>query len=69
MSKKIQEKRFTPQVESLSATRKEEKGAGIGLLLVNGFVAKNGGGIWIESEEGKGSSFYFTLPISQNNSN
>lgn len=63
MSKEIQEKLFTPQIKSLSTTRKENKGAGIGLLLVKGFLEKNGGEIWVESEEGEGSSFYFTLPL------
>ena len=63
MSKKIIEKLFTPQMKALSETRKKNKGAGIGLLLVKGFLEKNGGEIWVESIEGKGSSFYFTLPI------
>ena len=63
MSKEIQEKLFTPQVKALSKAREENKGAGIGLLLVKGFLEKNGGEIWVESTEGEGSSFYFTLPI------
>lgn len=63
MSKEIQEKLFTPQMHSLSNTRKENKGAGIGLLLVKGFLEKNSGEIWVESVEGSGSSFYFTLPM------
>lgn len=63
MSKEIKEKLFTPQMSSLSKARKENKGAGIGLLLVKGFLEKNGGEIWVESVEGEGSSFYFTLPI------
>lgn len=42
--------------------RKEDKGAGIGLLLVKGFVEKNGGEICAESIEGQGTTFYFTLP-------
>nr|WP_294936245.1 PAS domain-containing sensor histidine kinase [uncultured Flavobacterium sp.] len=62
MSKEIMEKLFTPQMKALSETRKENKGAGIGLLLVKGFLEKNGGEIWVESVEGEGSSFYFTLP-------
>lgn len=63
MSHEIMEKLFTPQLKSLTATRQKNKGAGIGLLLVKGFLEKNGGEIWVESVEGEGSSFYFTLPI------
>lgn len=54
-------KLFTPQMKTLSEVRKKNKGAGIGLLLVKGFLEKNGGDIWVESVEGEGSSFYFTL--------
>ena len=63
MSKEIMENLFTPQMKTLSEARKKNKGAGIGLLLVKGFLEKNGGEIWVESIEGVGSSFYFTLPI------
>ncbi len=63
MSKEIQEKLFTPQMNSLSKSRENNKGAGIGLLLVKGFLEKNVGEIWVESVIGEGSSFYFTLPI------
>lgn len=69
MSKEIIEKLFTPQMKSLSETRKKNKGAGIGLLLVKGFLEKNGGEIWVESIEGKGSSFYFTLPTKKSVNN
>lgn len=65
MSNEIREKLFVPQMGTLSKARAENKGAGIGLLLVKGFLEKNSGEIWVESVEGEGSSFYFTLPLHQ----
>lgn len=38
-----------------------EKGTGLGLILCKEFVEKNGGTIRLETEEGKGSTFYFTV--------
>jgi signal transduction histidine kinase len=40
----------------------QEKGSGLGLLLVKDFVAQHGGTIAIESELGKGTCFTFTIP-------
>jgi two-component system CheB/CheR fusion protein len=62
MTKEIQEKLFAPQIDTLSEARKNNKGGGIGLLLVKSFLEKSGGEIWVESVVGKGSSFYITLP-------
>ncbi len=40
----------------------KEKGSGLGLILCENFVIKNGGAIWLTSELKKGSTFYFTVP-------
>jgi len=39
-----------------------EKGTGLGLILCKEFVEKHDGKIWVESQEGEGSKFIFTLP-------
>ena len=49
------------QVDS-SADRKFG-GAGLGLAISRGVIIAHGSKIWVESEEGKGSTFRFTLPV------
>lgn len=38
------------------------QGAGLGLSISKAYVEMLGGKIWLESETGKGSTFYFTIP-------
>lgn len=63
ISKENQRKLFNPKVEYTTLGLYQEKGSGLGLLLCKDFIEMNGGKIWLESDEGKGTAFYITLPL------
>ncbi|MFH1415146.1 MAG: HAMP domain-containing sensor histidine kinase [Elusimicrobiota bacterium] len=46
-----------------------QKGTGLGLAIVKGLVEGQAGKIWVESEYGKGTVFYFTLPVNKDTAN
>ncbi len=63
MTKQDISKLFKIEVNTSDIGNSSEKGSGLGLILSKSFVELNHGEIWAESEYGKGSSFYFTLPL------
>jgi len=60
------EKLFKIDEKFTSRGTKGEKGTGLGLSLCKDIINKHNGKIWVESEPGKGSVFYFTLPVVSN---
>ncbi|PCI00024.1 MAG: hypothetical protein COB81_09695 [Flavobacteriaceae bacterium] len=60
--KEIQSKLFKIGEYTAIPGTENERGTGLGLILCKEFVEKHGGEIWVESNIGKGSSFYFTIP-------
>ena len=63
MSKEDQGRLLKTETHFSSYGTNNEEGSGLGLLLCQDFANKNGGRLWFDSEEGKGSTFYFSVPL------
>ncbi|MDQ2178628.1 tetratricopeptide repeat-containing sensor histidine kinase [Marinifilum sp. D714] len=63
ISKENQEKLFKLDCNYTTVGTADETGSGLGLILCKEFAERNGGDIWVESEENKGSEFILSLKI------
>jgi signal transduction histidine kinase len=57
------ERIFTKFFRANNAVTLHTEGNGLSLYLCKAYIENHGGKIWVESEVGKGSTFYFTLPV------
>ena len=62
MDNKMMDNLFRIDVPTSRKGTENEPSTGLGLILCKDFVEKHNGKLWVQSEEGKGSVFYFTLP-------
>jgi PAS domain S-box-containing protein len=65
--KENQSKIFERFQQAHDISKQDFGGTGLGLAISKGFVDLLGGEIWVESEEGVGSEFFFTIPIVSDN--
>ena len=56
---------FSKFYQVTNIAKQKPRGSGLGLAISKALVEMHGGKIWVESEVGRGSTFYFTLPAQQ----
>ncbi len=62
MNREMVENLFRKDINTNRKGTNSEPSSGLGLIICKEFIEKHGGKLWADSEEGKGSTFYFTLP-------
>ena len=65
ISKDDIDKLFKPFSQIDPSFRREHGGTGLGLAIAKGLIQAHNGKIWVESELGKGSTFFFSVPVKQ----
>ncbi|MBW2984336.1 PAS domain-containing sensor histidine kinase [Candidatus Woesearchaeota archaeon] len=63
IEQKYIKKLFEPFFQIQPSYAMKEEGTGLGLSISKGIIERHGGKIWAESKKGKGSTFFFTLPL------
>lgn len=58
-----QKRIFEPFFQAEQTMYREHQGTGLGLAIIRGIVESQNGKVWLESDAGKGTTFYFTLPL------
>jgi signal transduction histidine kinase len=56
-------KLFKPFSQVESSLNRSQEGTGLGLAISKRIILAHSGKIWVESKVGKGTTFYFTLPV------